>query len=74
MNLTRTTTVTALLGLTLCAGSFLYAQAPAATPAARPVPPKSPDIHPDRTVTFRLMAPNAIEVTLNGSWDGATNI
>jgi enterochelin esterase-like enzyme len=75
MNLTRTTTVTALLGVTLSVGSpLLYAQAPAATQAARPVPPKSPDIHPDRTVTFRLMAPNASEVTLNGSWDGATNI
>ena len=75
MNLARTTTVTALVGITLCAGSpFLYAQAPAATQAARTVPPKSPDIHPDRTVTFRLMAPNASEVALNGSWDGATNI
>jgi hypothetical protein len=75
MNLIRTTTVTALLGVTLCVGSpLLYAQAPATTQAARPVPPKSPDIHPDRTVTFRLMAPSAREVTLNGSWDGATNI
>ena len=74
MNLARTTRVTALLGATLCVGApFLYAQA-AAVQAARPVPPKSPEIHPDRTVTFRLMAPNASQVTLNGSWDGATNI
>ena len=77
MTLIRTTTVGALLAFALCAGSsFLSAQAPAppAAQAARPVPPKSPDIHPDRTVTFRLMAPHANEVTLNGSWDGATNI
>jgi enterochelin esterase-like enzyme len=51
------------------------APAPAAAPAAqaaRPVIPRSPEIHPDRTVTFRLSAPKATEVTLNGSWDGAT--
>ena len=47
MNFARTATVTALLGVTLCAGApFLSAQAAAATQAARPVPPKSPDIHP----------------------------
>ena len=34
----------------------------------------SPEIHPDKTVTFRLSAPKAGEVTLNGSWEGATNI
>ena len=34
----------------------------------------SPEIHPDKTVTFRLSAPKAEEVTLNGSWDGATNL
>jgi enterochelin esterase family protein len=45
--------------------------APAAQ-APRPVIPRSPEIHPDRTVTFRLSAPKATEVTLNGSWDGAT--
>src|SRR5690348_16695613 len=49
------------------------AQAPggAAAMAPRPV---SPEIHPDRTVTFRLAAPKAAEVTLNGSWEGARNI
>ena len=55
------------------------AQAPATPPAqaaapARPVLPRSPEIHPDRTVTFRLSAPKASEVTLNGSWDGGTDI
>ena len=48
------------------------AQSPAA--AARPTPLRSPEIHPDRTVTFRLLAPKATEVTLNGSWDGGTNL
>src|SRR6188472_3826442 len=49
---------------------------PAAPPAqaARPAPLKSPEIHPDRTVTFRLLAPKATEVTLNGSWDNGTNL
>jgi enterochelin esterase-like enzyme len=36
--------------------------------------PVSPDIHPDHTVTFRLFAPKANEVTLNGSWEGARDI
>jgi|ERR1035437_5829913 hypothetical protein len=41
------------------------------TAAARPV---SPEIHPDRTVTFRLLAPKVNEVTLNGSWEGTRDI
>ena len=52
-------------------------QAPAAAApaqAARPAPLKSPEIHPDRSVTFRLMAPKASEVTLNGSWDNGTDL
>lgn len=28
----------------------------------------SPEVHPDRTVTFRLLAPKASEVTLTGDW------
>jgi enterochelin esterase family protein len=28
----------------------------------------SPEVHPDRTVTFRLRAPQANEVTLTGDW------
>jgi enterochelin esterase-like enzyme len=42
-------------------------------PAPRATP-RSPEIHPDRTVTFRLAAPKAAEVTLNGSWEGARDI
>jgi enterochelin esterase family protein len=72
--------------LTFPCAAALVAQAPAAAPgqqapaaaaapqAARPAPLKSPEIHPDRTVTFRLRAPNASEVTVNGSWDGGTDI
>ena len=65
----------------LCVGQALFAQqappqgAPAqAQQAARPAPLKSPEIHPDHTVTFRLLAPKANEVTLNGSWDNGTNL
>lgn len=38
----------------------------AAVPANRPY--VSPDVHPDRTVTFRILAPKASEVTLEGGW------
>jgi enterochelin esterase-like enzyme len=55
----------------------LRAQQPPAAPVQQTAPPaalKSPEIHPDRTVTFRLNAPKAQEVTLNGSWDNGTNL
>jgi enterochelin esterase-like enzyme len=35
---------------------------------------KSPEVAGDNTVTFRLKAPVATAVTLNGSWLGATNL
>jgi enterochelin esterase family protein len=60
--------------IALIFGTSLIAQQPAPAPAARPAPLRSPEIHPDRTVTFRLLAPKASEVTLNGSWDGGTNL
>jgi len=58
------------------APSLLGQQPPAgaSAQAARPAPLRSPDIHPDRTVTFRLLAPKATDVTVNGSWDTGTNI
>jgi 1,4-alpha-glucan branching enzyme len=34
----------------------------------------SPEILPDKKVTFRLRAPKASEVLLNGNWDGGRNI
>ena len=55
----------------------LRAQQPPVAPVQQTAPPaplKSPEIHPDRTVTFRLAAPKAQEVTLNGSWDSGTNL
>jgi enterochelin esterase-like enzyme len=46
----------------------------AAMAASRPRIPASPEIHQDKTVTFRISAPRANEVTLSGSWEGATNL
>ena len=71
--------VSAAVFVTLAARATLVAgQAPpqGAAPQQAPRPPalKSPEIHPDRTVTFRLRAPKAQEVTLNGSWDNGTNL
>ena len=34
----------------------------------------SPEILPDKKVTFRLLAPKAGAVVLNGSWDIGTDI
>jgi len=66
-------------------GSLLNAQQPA--PAAAPAPPMgqggrgpqgprvvSPEILPDHKVTFRLYAPNATKVVVNGNWDQGANI
>jgi enterochelin esterase-like enzyme len=50
------------------------AQQPTPAGVNRPAPLRSPEIHPDRTVTFRLMAPKATDVSLNGSWDNGTNL
>src|SRR3954469_17040416 len=32
----------------------------------------SPEVHPDRKVTFRIRAPKASDVTLTGDWLGTT--
>jgi enterochelin esterase family protein len=50
----------------------LPAGAQPAPPPARP--PASPEILTDHRVTFRLAAPKASEVLLNGSWDGGKDI
>lgn len=65
----RSVILTTLIAAVLSLPSFAQQAAPAQAPR-----PKSPEIHPDRTVTFRLYAPKANEVTLNGSWDGARDI
>ncbi|MDQ1470108.1 MAG: hypothetical protein QOJ99_1588 [Bryobacterales bacterium] len=52
----------AVLSLTLLSASFAFSQTP---------PPDglvSPEVHSDRTVTFRVRAPKAGEVTLSGDW------
>jgi enterochelin esterase-like enzyme len=68
----RVSEIIAVTGFVMCT-SVVARQPPAAPPAARVVL-RSPDIHPDRTVTFRLHAPHASEVTLNGSWENGTNL
>ncbi len=50
-----------LVFLSFAAGAA-YAQAPALV---------SPEVHPDRTVTFRLSAPKASEVTFTADWTSA---
>ncbi len=45
----------------------------AATPPAR-AQATSPEIHPDRKVTFRLQAPKAGEVTVGGEWTGGKRL
>ena len=45
--------------------------APATQPVRRPQAPIiSPEVKPDRQVTFRLRAPKAAEVIVNGQWAG----
>jgi enterochelin esterase-like enzyme len=53
----------------LCIGLMAFA-APAAEPprTTRPTPVRSPEVTADRMVTFRLRAPRATEVTVNGQW------
>ena len=47
------------------------APAPAERPRGqRPAPVVSPEVHPDRTVTFRVRAPNAQKVSVSGEWPG----
>ena len=68
MTLSKTLAGAAILAL-MAGTSPALAQAPAA-PAAVSVPDSvvSPDVHADRTVTFRVYAPKATEVTLTGDW------
>ena len=62
----------ALIGLLALAPAAVAQTAPAApAPAAAPRLQDtvvSPEVHPDRTVTFRLYAPKASEVTITGDW------
>ena len=42
--------------------------------AGMPAGPNSPEIHSDHRVTFRISAPNAAEVILNGDWPDGRNV
>src|SRR5688572_9603314 len=53
-------------------GSTVFAQAPATNRPAFTPPPLSPEVHEDRTVTFRVRAPKADEVSVSGEWPGGT--
>jgi enterochelin esterase-like enzyme len=80
----KTVCQVAVVILAIGLGITLFAQAPAApaqAPAAgqragAPQGPRvvSPEILPDKKVTFRLLAPKAGTVVLNGNWDQGTNI
>jgi len=43
---------------------------PATNPPAFTPPPNSPEVHADRTVTFRVRAPKASVVSVSGEWPG----
>jgi len=64
----------ALLAIQVASAQQAPAQAAAPGRGAAAARPVSPEIHADRTVTFRLAAPKANEVTLNGSWEGARDL
>src|SRR2546427_12979082 len=58
------TTMTSALVLIVLAATAALAQPPAPPPPSPPPPVISPEVQPDRRVTFRLRAPNAREVVV----------
>jgi enterochelin esterase-like enzyme len=59
-----------LLSLFLTLASLVRSQAGAGAPGV-----VSPEVHPDRTVTFRIAAPKAADVTITCDWvDGAQKL
>ena len=54
-----------LFAVPVLAGCFVASQEKKAEPAPPPAPIISPDVHADRSVTFRLQAPNAKQVKLD---------
>jgi enterochelin esterase family protein len=76
-NTFRLTTAAVEMALCCVTASFSQ-QAPVQAPGrgAQAQLPRvvSPEILPDKKVTFRLRAPKAGEVLLNGNWDGGRNI
>ena len=61
-----------VLVLATALAGFAQTPTPTATPQPRPEPVISPEVHADRTVTFRFRAPNAQEVLL--SREGAKRV
>ena len=59
-----------VLSILIGVSAVVTAQAPAGRGGAVPPPDTllSPEVHPDRTVTFRLRAPKASAVTVTGEW------
>jgi hypothetical protein len=57
-------------------GQAPAARVPAVGRAGAPRGPRvvSPEILPDKSVTFRLLAPKANEVTVTGHWENGTNV
>ena len=77
MNLTRMY-VSCMIAL-LFASAAVFAQQPPQNPAGRggaAAAPRvvSPEVLPDKRVAFRLRAPEATTVLLNGNWEKGTNI
>jgi enterochelin esterase family protein len=70
MNLRILLKASALVAILLCAITA-YSQLGKAPQGPRVV---SPEILSDKKVTFRLLAPKAGTVVLNGNWDNGTNI
>lgn len=73
--MTRVKPVVVAASLVLCWAGAVFAQ-PVAGRGQAPLAPRvvSPEVSADRTVTFRLLAPKASEVVLNGSWDNGADI
>ena len=75
---------TKLAIISLALALAAWAQAPAGAPGAsgqgrgrgmgRGPALRSPEVAADQTVTFRLRAPNATDVTLNGDWPGGRGV
>jgi enterochelin esterase-like enzyme len=73
---------TKLAIISLALGLTAWAQAPAGAPGAsgqgrgmgRGPALRSPEVAADQSVTFRLRAPNATDVALNGDWPGGRGL
>lgn len=63
-----------LLLFVVATSSVAVAQAPPAAPPSAAPAVRSPEILADGRVTFRLLAPKAAEVLLNGDWPDARNV